>query len=100
MNSNNNDLESRLNFALVNLEKNNLEKASNIYKKILKKYPNNFDANFNLGTILAKKNSTTHLIYEEFLTMSSLFITFFEILQMECMSICHLLEFLFFLLPI
>ena len=57
MNSNNNDLESRLNFALVNLEKNNLEKASNIYKKILKKYPNNFDANFNLGTILAKKNN-------------------------------------------
>ena len=53
----NNDLETKLNFALVNVEKNNLEKASNIYKKILKKYPNNFDANFNLGTILAKTNN-------------------------------------------
>ena len=52
----NNDLENRLNFALACVEKNNLEKASNIYEKILKKYPNNFDANFNLGTILAKKN--------------------------------------------
>ena len=51
----NNDLENNLNFALTYLGKNNFEKASNIYKKILKKYPNNFDANFNLGTIFAKK---------------------------------------------
>tara|TARA_Y100000741_G_scaffold361617_1_gene345935 strand:- start:1436 stop:3148 length:1713 start_codon:yes stop_codon:yes gene_type:complete len=57
MNFKNNDLESALNFALLNVKKNNLEKASNIYKKILKKYPNNFDANFNLGTIYAKKNN-------------------------------------------
>ena len=57
MNFKNNDLEEKLNLALVNLEKNNLEKASNIYKKILQKYPNNFDANFNLGTILAKNNN-------------------------------------------
>ena len=57
MNFKNNDLETKLNFALINVEKNNLEKASNIYKKILKKYPNNFDANFNLGTILAKTNN-------------------------------------------
>ena len=57
MNFKNNDLEEKLNFALANLQKNNLEKASNIYKKILKKYPNNFDANFNLGTILAKNNN-------------------------------------------
>ena len=56
MNFKNNDLEEKLNFASANLEKNNLEKASNIYKKIIKKYPNNFDANFNLGTILAKNN--------------------------------------------
>ena len=57
MNSKNNDLKNNLNFALANIEKNNLEKASNIYKKILKKYPNNFDANFNLGTIFAKNNN-------------------------------------------
>ena len=57
MNFKNNDLEEKLNFALANLQKNNLEKASNIYKKILKKYPNNFDANFNLGTIFAKNNN-------------------------------------------
>ena len=57
MNFNKNDLEKNLNFALAHIEKNNLEKASNIYKKILKKYPNNFDANFNLGTIFAKKNN-------------------------------------------
>ena len=56
MNFKNNDLEDRLNFALSYVEKNNLEKASIIYKKILKKYPNNFDANFNLGTIFAKNN--------------------------------------------
>ena len=56
MNFKNNDLEEKLNFALANLAKNNLEKASNIYKKILKKDPNNFDANFNLGTIFAKNN--------------------------------------------
>ena len=53
----NNDLENNLNFALTYLGKNDFEKASNIYKKILKKYPNNFDANFNLGTILAKNNN-------------------------------------------
>jgi len=57
MNFKNNDLETKLNFALANIEKNNLEKASSIYKKILIKYPNNFDANFNLGTIFAKKNN-------------------------------------------
>ena len=57
MNFNKNDLEKSLNLALTQIEKNNLEKASNIYKKILKKYPNNFDANFNLGTIFAKKNN-------------------------------------------
>lgn len=56
MNFKNNDLENILNFAQSYVEKSNFEKASNIYKKILKKYPNNFDANFNLGTILAKKN--------------------------------------------
>ena len=38
------------------MAKNKLEKASNIYKKILKQDPNNFDANFNLGTIFAKNN--------------------------------------------
>ena len=56
MNFKNNELEKKLNFALENLAKNNLEKASNIYKKILKQDPNNFDANFNLGTIFAKNN--------------------------------------------
>ena len=55
MNLQNNDLKNKLNFALANIEKNNLEKAAEIYKKILKKYPDNFDANFNLGTIFAKK---------------------------------------------
>ena len=57
MNLQNNDLKNKLNFALANIEKNNLEKAAEIYKKILKKYPYNFDANFNLGTIFAKKNN-------------------------------------------
>ena len=57
MNLQNNDLKNKLNFALANIEKNNLEKAAEIYKKILKKYPDNFDANFNLGTIFAKKNN-------------------------------------------
>ena len=56
MNFKKNELEKKLNFALENLAKNNLEKASNIYKKILKQDPNNFDANFNLGTIFAKNN--------------------------------------------
>ena len=36
MNFKNNELEKKLNFALENLAKNKLEKASNIYKKILK----------------------------------------------------------------
>ncbi len=57
MNFKNNDLKNNLNLALANLEKNNLEKASSIYKEILKKYPNNFDANFNLGTIFAGKKN-------------------------------------------
>ena len=52
----NSDLQDKLNFALAYVEKNNLEKASNIYKKILKKFPDNFDANFNLGTIFARTN--------------------------------------------
>ena len=38
MNLQNNDLKNKLNFALANIEKNNLEKAAEIYKKILKKY--------------------------------------------------------------
>ena len=37
MNLQNNDLKNKLNFALANIEKNNLEKAAEIYKKILKK---------------------------------------------------------------
>jgi len=56
MNFKNNNLKNNLDLALANIEKNNLEKASNLYKKILKKYPDNFDANFNLGTIFAKNN--------------------------------------------
>ena len=57
MNFKQSDLQNNLNLALSYLEKNNFEKASNIYKKIIKKYPNNFDANFNLGTIYAKNNN-------------------------------------------
>ena len=57
MNIDNNDLQKNLNLALANIKKNNLDKASVIYKKILKKHPSNFDANFNLGTIFAKNNN-------------------------------------------
>ena len=57
MNIDNNDLQKNLNLALANIKKNNLDKASIIYKKILKKHPSNFDANFNLGTIFAKNNN-------------------------------------------
>ena len=64
MNFNNNDLKKNLSLALANLEENNFDQASNIYKKILKKYPNNFDANFNLGTIFAKNNNeATQIMY-------------------------------------
>ena len=69
MNFNNNDLKKNLSLALANIEKNNLDQASNIYKKILKKNPNNFDANFNLGTILAKKNNLNESV--EFLEKAS-----------------------------
>ena len=57
MNFKKSDLQKNLNLAVSYLEKNNFEKASDIYKKIIKKYPNNFDANFNLGTIYAKNNN-------------------------------------------
>ena len=53
MNFNNNDLKKLVQHLLI--QKNNLDQASNIYKNF-KKNPNNFDANFNLGTILAKNN--------------------------------------------
>ncbi len=51
------NLKKNLSDALQNLKNNNIFKATNIYEKILKKFPNNFEANFFLGTISAQNNN-------------------------------------------
>ena len=56
------NLRKNLNDALQNLKNKNLFKATNIYEKILKKFPNNFDANFFLGTISAQSNNLNKAI--------------------------------------
>ncbi len=51
-----NDLEKNLNFANKFFKNENFEKAEKLYKKILKKFPANFDANYYLASIKAQNN--------------------------------------------
>ena len=57
MNNENFDIQKNLNLALENIQKKNFSEAINLYEKILKVVPNNFDANLNLGTIFAENNN-------------------------------------------
>ncbi len=51
------DLKESLNFASKFLKKKNLNKAEKLYKKILEKFPNNFDANYFMASIKAQNNN-------------------------------------------
>ncbi len=59
---NNLNLNKNLNEAFHNLKNKNIYKAKNLYEKILKKFPNNFDANFFLGTISAQSKNLTKAV--------------------------------------
>ena len=52
-----NDMKENLDFAYKFFKNKNFDKAENLYKKILKKFPNNFDANYFMASIKAQKNN-------------------------------------------
>ena len=52
-----NDLKESLNFANKFFKNKNFEKAEKLYKKILKRFPTNFDANYYLASINAQNNN-------------------------------------------
>ena len=54
---NRNDLKENLDLANKFFKNKNFEKAENLYKKILKKFPNSFDANYSLASIKAQNNN-------------------------------------------
>ena len=51
----NNDLKENLDFANKFFKNKNFDKAEKLYKKIIKKFPNNFDANYFMASIKAQK---------------------------------------------
>ena len=51
------DLKESLDFANKFLRNKNFDKAEKLYKKILGKFPNNFDANYFIASIKAQKNN-------------------------------------------
>ena len=51
------DINESLAFAKKLLKNKNFEKAEKLYKKILREFPNNFDANYFLASIKAQKNN-------------------------------------------
>ena len=51
------DLKESLDFASKFLRNKNFDKAEKLYKKILGKFPNNFDANYFMASIKAQKNN-------------------------------------------
>ena len=52
----NNDLRENLDFANKFFRNKNFDKAEKLYK-IIKKFPNNFDANYFMASIKAQKNN-------------------------------------------
>jgi len=52
----NSDLKEALSFANKFFKNKNFDKAEKLYKKILKKFPNNFDANYFMASIKAQNN--------------------------------------------
>ena len=53
----NNDLRENLDYANKFFRNKNFVKAEKLYKKIIKKFPNNFDANYFMASIKAQNNS-------------------------------------------
>ncbi len=53
---NNNDLRENLEFANKFFKNKNFDKAEKLYKKVIKKFPNNFDAYYFMASIKAQKN--------------------------------------------
>ena len=53
----NNDLRENLDFAIKFFRNKNFVKAEKLYKKIIKKFPNNFDANYFMASIKAQNNN-------------------------------------------
>lgn len=51
------DLNESLAFAKKLIKNKNFDKAEKLYKKILREFPNNFDANYFLASIKAQKNN-------------------------------------------
>ena len=51
------DIKENLDFAYKFFKNKNFDKAETLYKKILKKFPNNFDANYFMASIKAQKNN-------------------------------------------
>ena len=51
------DIKENLDFAYKFFKNKNFDKAEKLYKKILKKFPNNFDANYFMASIKAQKNN-------------------------------------------
>ena len=54
---NRNDLKENLDLAYKFFKNKNFEKAENLYKKILKKFPKSFDANYSMASIKAQNNN-------------------------------------------
>ena len=54
---NRNDLKENLDLAYKFFKNKNFEKAENLYKKILKKFPKSFDANYTMASIKAQNNN-------------------------------------------
>ena len=51
------DLKENLIYANKSFKNRNFEKAEKLYKKILKEFPKNFDANYFLASIKVQKNN-------------------------------------------
>ena len=51
------NIKENLDFAYKFFKNKNFDKAETLYKKILKKFPNNFDANYFMASIKAQKNN-------------------------------------------
>ena len=63
MSSIQNEITKKLTTARELINNNNFLKAENIYKEIIQKAPNDFEANLNLGTIYAKQMKFKDAVY-------------------------------------
>ena len=69
---NRNDLKENLDLAYKFFKNKNFEKAENLYKKILKKFPKSFDANYTMASIKAQKNNFYEKYFHHFFLVCNL----------------------------